>query len=93
MSGKTPLRMCVACRQMRPKKELVRIVRPPQADGAENLPVFVDKTGKANGRGAYLCNEPACLERAQKIRALERALGCRISPELYAKLKEQLCGA
>ncbi|MDO5111105.1 MAG: YlxR family protein [Clostridia bacterium] len=91
MSGKTPMRMCVACREMRPKKELVRVVRTP---GTEDAPpaVVMDKTGKANGRGAYLCRAAACLERAQKTRALERALECSISPEVFATLKEQLGG-
>ncbi len=91
MSGKTPLRMCVACRQMRPKKELVRVVRTP---GTPETPpaVVIDQTGKANGRGAYVCNDAACLERAQKTRALERALACAVSPEVFAMLKERLRG-
>ncbi|MDD4076092.1 MAG: YlxR family protein [Eubacteriales bacterium] len=89
MSGKTPMRMCVACREMRPKKELLRVVRTP---GTEEAPpaVMIDRTGKANGRGAYLCHNEACLERAQKTRALERALDCAISPEVFAVLKEQM---
>ncbi len=89
MSGKTPMRMCVACREMRPKRELVRVVRTP---GTEEKPaaVMIDRTGKANGRGAYLCHSEACLERAQKTRALERALECAISSEVFEVLKEQM---
>lgn len=91
MSGKTPLRMCVACRTMRPKKELVRVVRTP-GGGEKPATVLLDKTGKANGRGAYLCNDQACLEKAKKTRALERALECVITPEVFEQLKEQLGG-
>ena len=68
MAKKIPMRMCVSCREMQPKKELVRVVRTPE--GA----VVLDTTGRANGRGAYLCKKCACLEKAIKSRALERAL-------------------
>ena len=61
------MRMCVACRPLRPKKELVRIVRTPEGE------LRLDATGRANGRGAYLCASAACLERAVQTRALERA--------------------
>ncbi|MDR0840619.1 MAG: YlxR family protein [Christensenellaceae bacterium] len=83
---KIPLRMCVGCREMRPKKELIRIVRGQ--DGA----VAADPTGKAQGRGAYLCGSAACLEKAQKTRALERALDSKIGAEVFERLREQLKG-
>ncbi len=76
------MRMCVACREMRPKKELLRIVRTPE--GA----VLADTTGRANGRGAYLCHNPACLNKALKIKALERALEIKMTQELAASLAE-----
>lgn len=82
MAKKIPMRMCVACRQMRPKKELTRVVRTPE--GA----VCVDPSGRANGRGAYLCNSAECLNRAMKIRALERALETPIDAETFARLQE-----
>lgn len=78
---KIPMRMCVGCRQMRPKKELVRVVR--SAEGAVNI----DPVGKAPGRGAYLCRDASCLERAMKSRALERAFEQKVEPEIYEKLK------
>jgi predicted RNA-binding protein YlxR (DUF448 family) len=81
---KTPMRMCVACRQMRPKKELVRIVRTPEGD------VRLDTTGRANGRGAYLCASTECLNRAVKTRALERALEAKLDGDVLASLKEAL---
>ena len=82
MPKKIPMRMCVACRQMRPKKELVRIVRTPEGV------VVRDRTGRLNGRGAYLCGSLDCLNKAVKTRALERALEIRIEPELIEELKE-----
>jgi predicted RNA-binding protein YlxR (DUF448 family) len=81
---KTPMRMCVACREMRPKKELIRVVRTPQGD------ILADETGKAAGRGAYLCRRAACLERALKIRAFERALEQKPGPEAITAL-EAIC--
>lgn len=80
---KTPMRMCVACRQMQPKNSLVRVVR-----GTDDK-IIIDRTGKANGRGAYLCPKLDCLNKAVKIRALERALEKSISPEVIELLKEE----
>ena len=62
------MRMCVACREMKPKKELVRVVRTPEGE------IVADATGRKNGRGAYLCPVEGCLNKAIKTRALERAL-------------------
>ncbi len=90
MANKVPMRMCVACREMKPKKELVRVVRASAQSETEAAKILIDKTGKANGRGAYLCESAQCLARAQKTRALERALDCRIGEEVYEALKEQL---
>ena len=83
MAKKIPMRMCVSCREMQPKKELVRVVRTPEDT------VLLDTTGRANGRGAYLCKKSACLEKAIKSRALERALEISIPPETYDLLREQ----
>ena len=83
MAKKIPMRMCVSCREMQPKKELVRVVRTPE--GA----VVLDTTGRANGRGAYLCKKSACLEKAIKSRALERALETKIEAETYDTLRAQ----
>ncbi len=76
-----PMRMCVGCRVMRPKKEMLRVVR--SAEGK----VSIDPTGKAAGRGAYICKDIACLERAIKTRGLERAFEQKVEPELYETLK------
>ena len=78
---KVPMRMCVGCRVMRPKKVMLRVVR--SAEGK----VSIDPTGKAAGRGAYICKDIACLERAIKTRGLERAFEQKVEPELYETLK------
>ncbi len=85
MRRKIPIRTCVACRTERPKKELARLVRT--ADG----PLKWDPTGKVPGRGAYLCYSVQCLDTAVKRKALERALGCSLSPEQVEELRGRLC--
>jgi predicted RNA-binding protein YlxR (DUF448 family) len=77
-----PQRTCVACRTVRPKRELVRIVRTPEGH------VVVDETGKQNGRGAYLCPEIDCWERAVSKGQLSRALRANLSEETRARLRE-----
>jgi predicted RNA-binding protein YlxR (DUF448 family) len=81
---KIPMRMCIACREMRAKKELMRVVKTP-----EGILVF-DATGKQNGRGAYLCRSSACLERAIKTRALERALEAPLNDSLKEALAAEI---
>jgi len=87
LAKKIPMRMCVSCREMRPKKELTRVVRTP--DGA----VVIDPTGRANGRGAYLCLKTACLDKAVKSRALERTLETKIESEVYETLRKDCLNA
>lgn len=77
-------RQCVGCREKKPKPELIRVVRAP--DGAISL----DARGKAAGRGAYLCPKAACLKKAQKNRALERAFDVPIPAEIYEQLAAEL---
>lgn len=81
---KIPERQCLGCNAHRPKRELIRVLRAP--DGS----VSVDVGGRASGRGAYICPDAKCLERARKSRRLERSLGCTISDEVYAALAAQL---
>ena len=88
MPKKIPMRQCLGCREMKPKKELIRVVRPPE--DAPNAAIHLDFRGKDNGRGAYVCRNPACLKRAVKSRALERAFGTAIPEEVYAALTEQM---
>lgn len=81
---KIPLRKCTGCGEMKPKKELIRIIRTPEED------VVVDKTGKKNGRGAYLCNSMECFLKAKKTKALERSLQSAIPETVYAHLEEEM---
>ncbi|MCR4944072.1 MAG: YlxR family protein [Clostridium sp.] len=81
---KIPLRMCNGCMEMKPKKELIRIVKSPEGD------VSVDLTGKKSGRGAYICKEIECLEKAFKTKRLSRNLDTAIDEEIYNKLKEEI---
>ena len=76
--------MCVACREMRAKKDLMRVVRT--ADGE----LKQDLTGKLSGRGAYLCRDAACMNKAIKIRALERALEAPMNDALKAAMESEI---
>ena len=77
---KVPMRMCVGCREMKPKAELIRVVRTPEGE------ICVDRRGKVSGRGAYVCPGAACFAKARKTRALERQLEAAISEEVYSAL-------
>ncbi len=81
---KIPMRMCVGCREMKPKMELLRVVKPQDGDAR------IDRSGKAAGRGAYVCDNIECLKKAEKIRALDRALDTKIEPEVFRQLEEQI---
>lgn len=78
---KIPVRMCVGCRARNDKRNLLRVVRTPEQE------VVIDPTGKRAGRGAYLCPRVECLRKAVKSRALERALGVAVSPEVLERLE------
>ena len=84
MQKKIPMRQCLGCREMKPKRELIRVVRSPE--GAISL----DFRGKASGRGAYVCPDMACLKKAMKSKAIERAFETSIPEEIYAQLTEQM---
>ena len=81
---KIPMRMCVGCREMKPKMELLRVVKPQDGEA------HIDRVGKAPGRGAYICRRAECLNKAMKIRALERQLECAIAPEVFEQLRQEL---
>ena len=84
MQKKIPMRQCVGCREMKPKKELVRVVRGPEGT------ISLDFRGKAPGRGAYVCPQTECLKRAIKTKALERGLDCQIPQEIYVQLLSRM---
>ena len=76
-----PLRTCMGCNDKKPKKELVRIVKNNEGQ------ISLDKTGKAQGRGAYICDNPECLEKVIKSKRLEKVLESSISEEVYNNLR------
>lgn len=84
MPKKIPERKCIGCGLMKPKNSLVRIVRTPDGSFA------VDFTGKAQGRGAYICHDPECLDMAEKNHGLERSFGQKISADIYAQMRRSL---
>ncbi len=81
---KIPLRKCTGCGEMKPKKELVRVLKT--ADDQ----IVIDSTGRMNGRGAYICHSSDCLKKAIKTKSIERSLGIGISESIYDELKKEL---
>ncbi len=81
---KIPIRMCTGCGEMRPKTELVRVVRSPEGE------ISLDLTGRKNGRGSYICKSIACFDKAMKKKAFERAFGVKLSDELAGSIREEI---
>ena len=81
---KIPMRMCIACHEMKPKKEMLRIVKPKDGD------VFIDFSGKAAGRGAYICKSKECLTKAVRQKQLDRALETKIDEAVLSQLMEEV---
>lgn len=84
MPKKIPMRTCVGCGETKEKSQLIRVIRTP--DGQ----IVLDRTGRANGRGAYLCDCEECLEKARKRKSLNRALGQAVPDEIYEQLETQM---
>ena len=82
MEKKVPLRMCIGCREMKPKKDMLRIVK--NAEGK----IFLDVKGKAPGRGAYICDSEACINKCCKQKQVNRAFSCAVSDEIYTAIRE-----
>ena len=83
---KIPLRKCTGCGEMKPKKELVRVVKTPEDE------ILMDLTGRKNGRGAYICRNAECLKKARKSKRIEKSFQCSIPDEVYDKMEEELKG-
>lgn len=81
---KIPMRMCTGCLEMKPKKELIRVVKSPEGD------ISIDLTGKKSGRGAYICKSNECLEKAFKSRKLSRSLETAIGEDIYENLRGEI---
>ena len=80
---KIPLRKCVGCGEMKAKKELIRVIKNDEG-------VFLDASGRKNGRGAYICADTDCLEKARKSKGLERSLKVAIPDEVYENLEKEM---
>ena len=83
MAKKIPLRQCVGCGEMKGKKEMLRVLKTPEGE------ICLDTTGKKNGRGAYICRQKECLQKARKNKGLERSFKMSISPESYDMLEKE----
>ena len=83
---KVPLRMCMGCGARKPKKELIRVVRDKDGN------ISVDTTGRAQGRGAYVCRNAECVKKLRKSRALNRTFKCEVADEVYALIEEEILG-
>ena len=83
MTKKIPLRQCVGCGEMKGKKEMLRVLKTPEGE------ICLDTTGKKNGRGAYICRQKECLQKARKNKGLERSFKMSISPESYDMLEKE----
>lgn len=81
---KIPMRMCLGCGEMKPKKELIRVVKSPEGD------ISLDLTGKKSGRGAYICADIQCLKAARKARRFEKNFSCRISDDVFDNMEREL---
>jgi len=83
---KVPIRMCIGCMENKPKKELIRVVKNKENE------ISIDLTGKKPGRGAYICNNPECLKKAQKAKRLEKAFELPIDNTIFEELQKQMEG-
>ncbi|HBO20897.1 MULTISPECIES: RNase P modulator RnpM [Ruminococcus] len=81
---KIPMRMCLGCGEMKPKRELIRVVKSKEGD------ISLDLTGKRSGRGAYICKSVECFEKARKARKFERSFSCMISEDIYNSMEGEL---
>ena len=92
---KVPLRKCTGCGEMKPKRELIRVVKAPDTTDADGNvtahgAVSLDLTGKKPGRGAYVCKSAECFQKARKARRFERSLSCKIPEEVYESMSAEL---
>ena len=81
---KIPVRQCLGCNEHKPKAELIRVVRSPEGE------ISLDTRGKKSGRGAYICHDVKCLNKARKSKRIDRALECTIPEEIYDAMEAQL---
>ena len=83
---KIPMRMCIACREIKPKQEMTRVVKNAEGE------IFADPMGKAAGRGAYVCSEEACIKKLTDKKLLHKAFAANVEASVYQKTEEEVCG-
>ena len=83
---KIPLRMCIACRELKEKRDMLRIVKNAQGE------IFIDFSSKAAGRGAYICDNPDCIKKLKKQRLINKVFSCEVHEEVYARIEEEYFG-
>ena len=83
---KIPMRMCIACKQMKPKGEMTRVVKNAEGE------IFPDPTGKAQGRGAYICSDSECLKKLTDKKLLNRSFSTNVAPEVYREIEGERLG-
>jgi hypothetical protein len=86
LEKKIPVRMCVACRELKEKRSMLRVVK--NSDGK----IFLDFSSKASGRGAYVCDNPACINKLKKQRILNKVFSCAVEEEIYSAIEEEYFG-
>lgn len=86
---KIPMRQCIGCREMKAKKDMIRVLKTASAEN-ERPEIILDATGRKNGRGAYICPNRDCLERAMKNKGLERSFKMAISKDVYEMLAKEM---
>ncbi len=84
MQKKIPMRKCVGCGEMKEKKEMIRVIKTPEDE------ILLDTTGRANGRGAYICNSKDCLKKAVRNKGLERSLKAQIPQDVLERMEKEL---
>ena len=83
---KIPLWQCIACRELKPKKEMLRIVKNSEGK------IFLDFSGKASGRGAYICNDENCVKKLKKQRLINKVFACEVDESVYVAIEEEYFG-
>ncbi len=78
--------MCIACRELKEKREMLRIVKPADGD------IFIDFSSKASGRGAYICNNPECVKKLKKQKLLNKVFSCAVDDKVYTAIEEEYFG-
>lgn len=86
MQKKIPLRMCIACRELKEKRDMLRVVKNSEGK------IFLDFSSKASGRGAYICDNPECIKKLRKQRILNKVFSCAVDDGIYSAIEEEYFG-